>query len=406
MPQATNNNENNNSTKQRHLEWSEKQRRILTANDRAEVYYVASRGFPFTETELPHHYLLQGNAEAVFSEWKKKSDNEQEKTTTTTTDDVIVGAWRRPLFYGGWEHTTDQDETVYNLQSNTLFIDLRIPTTKANFFSGGSSNDIQCLEDMNKEQLALYARQHVFAGYSRIVTRQEEGNENGKYYDHCCTRHYLIDWNFVGVGRTRPNKWWIEKMPSSGGATAKTNVWKEWGYATDDAGQHSYCERWERWEDEKYAGSSGKVPVVALIRRVAGEIIHRDGLVIIVGDHFNYCFAGSELLVVDVESSSKYDANPTLVSRVDAALGHDDLITARSLLHRITGGHGRISSGWKIDHAIEFWREGTALLEKGDVRVDGEDLANCKITWGKEKWEVFESNLETVQELTDLLPVS
>ena len=38
-----------------------------------------------------------------------------------------------------------------------------------------------------------------------------------------------------------PNKWRIEVHPNG-------NVWKEWGLAKDEFGQHLYMERWERLE--------------------------------------------------------------------------------------------------------------------------------------------------------------
>lgn len=43
---------------------------------------------------------------------------------------AIAGAWRRPLFVGGWSHSDDvsQDgETVFNLQTPTVFLDMRVP---------------------------------------------------------------------------------------------------------------------------------------------------------------------------------------------------------------------------------------------------------------------------------------
>jgi hypothetical protein len=39
---------------QRYLGWSDKQKRILTADDRADDLYTAVPGFTFEATELPH----------------------------------------------------------------------------------------------------------------------------------------------------------------------------------------------------------------------------------------------------------------------------------------------------------------------------------------------------------------
>ena len=42
----------------------------------------------------------------VFAKWKAEG-----KTST-----LIAGAWSRPLFVGGWQHTGDHTETVFNVQ--------------------------------------------------------------------------------------------------------------------------------------------------------------------------------------------------------------------------------------------------------------------------------------------------
>ena len=107
------------------------------------------------------------------------------------------------------------------------------------------------------------------------------------------TRHHIIDWNFVGVPRTRPNKWRVEmsasgdvwkvqegglapgqwarsgasaycvrrfgllggssslrharrRTDSSFGVICLGGVHQEWSFAKDDHGQHYYMERWER----------------------------------------------------------------------------------------------------------------------------------------------------------------
>ena len=101
------------------LQWSDKQRRILTANGRAEEYYSAERGFAFEPEELPHCYFRIGRS--MFREWKQQQQQHC---------GIIVGAWKRPLFVGGWEHSTDQEEYVFNFQTHTLFVDLRIPTLR------------------------------------------------------------------------------------------------------------------------------------------------------------------------------------------------------------------------------------------------------------------------------------
>lgn len=118
---------------------------------------------------------------------------------------------------------------------------------------------------MNGDQLQYYARQHVFAGFSRIVTNDSEQLHPVWFFPACCTRHHCIDWNYVGTPRSRPNKWWIE---------SNRDVWKEWAFAQDFAGQCYYCERWERIED-------GNSNVVVALRKKQQQN-SRDGVIVVV----------------------------------------------------------------------------------------------------------------------------
>ena len=94
----------------------------------------------------------------------------------------VAGAWNRPLFVGGWEHSDSQTETVFNLQTPSIFIDMRIPRKAT--FPGARS-----LQDLTVRQLRLYARRHAFAGYTRV--QSVDGAP-------VAVRHHSIDWNFVG----------------------------------------------------------------------------------------------------------------------------------------------------------------------------------------------------------------
>lgn len=345
----------------KHLDWSAKQRRILTADGRADELYTKERGFDFDMTELPHYFLMQGDTRRVFGDWQK---------TMPTAPSPIVGAWERALFCGDWEHSTSDDERTYNLQTATLFIDLRIPLSRSTVLDCKATS----LKELNGEQLRYYARQHIFAGYSRIESADDAPHQAN------CARHHCIDWNFVGQGRSRPNKWWIDRH-------ADGQRWKEWAYATSDNAQHYYMERWERLE----GGAAS--PLVAL-RKTTG----RDGVLVIVGDHFNYCLDRQ----IKGKGSNEQKNVVSLVELVDQAIAKDDLDTARSWLS-MQGGHGRISTGWTIDCAIEFWREGSVLWTRDEVSVVGERITDCSVQWKSEEWRVFECNLASVQDLEQLL---
>lgn len=353
-----------------HLDWSSKQSRILTGGGQAEALYTAARGYPFEETELPHHHLTKGNTHAAFDEWR----NQQDEAVSAT----LVGAWKRLLFYGGFEHATTKDERTYNLQTRNLFIDLRVPRTREAVLP----SDKTSLQDLTKEELRLYARQHVFSGYTKVVT-------SGKEY--LCTRHHCIDWNFVGVPRSRPNKWYAELKAEAEGTPLRT--WKEWAFAKDDRGQHYYCEQWERLPQGE------ATPILALRKPRNAK---RDGVILIIGDHFNYVFA-RDLSSLSEEKQKKYSSYGSTVGLVDAALDQDDLDVARAYLS-IQGGHGTISSGWVVDCANEPWMEGKPFWDAQDpISVEGEKLNDCKVVRKNEEWDVFDTTLTSVAELKEVL---
>ena len=256
---------------------------------RRPLYYSDQNGFPFSSEELPHYHLEKGDSHAVFQRWahdKRKCEESNSPaptislshgtTATILQSSPIVGAWKRPLFTGKWEHTTDYEEIVINIQTETLFVDLRIPRSKPiwkwqrlgrnNGATGRikiTRNSRQILETMCDVDLRLYARQHVFGGFSVVALEtagadnmtSERGTTTSKL--PVCTRHHCIDWNYIpNKPRPRPNKWYIEGYHDGTGQTcdapAETNgflpfhVWKEWSYATDYRGQSYYWERWER----------------------------------------------------------------------------------------------------------------------------------------------------------------
>jgi hypothetical protein len=348
-----------------HLAWTKKQGNILSGGGKAEEYYTPERGFPFQQSELPHHHLIKGKTQEVFETWR----------SSALPCSLVSGVWNRTVFVGGWQHSTDKDETVYNIQTHNLFIDLRIPKTRNKILLRGNFG---ALEDLGPQELRLYARQHIFAGFSFFA------KENGR---PLCTRHHCIDWNFVGTVRSRPNKWWIETHPDG-------NMWKEHAYATDNHGQHYYFEQWER------IGGTSNLPRLAL-RKASTE--SRDGILVAIGDHFNYVlerkFVGSE---------KEYPQETSLVDLVDAAVSAGDLETARSYLS-IEGGHGRVSSGWRLDCSISPWDEGTALWMyggEGDIQVEGDSIDSCYILWKGEKWELYDCNFRNVQDLSYYLGAS
>jgi len=347
----------------KHIGWTKRQGYILTGGGKAEELYIPERGFSFQETELPHHYLMQRKSHSIFENWR----------STAPPCSAVCGVWNRTLFVGGWDHTSDTDEIVFNIQTHNLFIDMRIPRSRSVVLGEKFSS----LQDLGANELRLYARQHIFAGFSYP---SKENNRD------LCTRHHCIDWNFVGSPRTRPNKWWIEAKDDG-------KVWKEHSYATDDYGQHYYSEKWERI-------GTCSLPRLALRKESTAS---RDGIIVAIGDHFNYIFAR------EMSGAEKdYPNESSTVDLVDAAVAAGDLVTARSFLS-IQGGHGQVSNGWTVDRSISPWEEGNVLwqLNGGNgVTVEGDTVETCSISWNGEKWSIYDCSFEDVLELRKYLQKS
>ena len=191
------------------LKWSGRQSWILSGGGVAERVYAS-----FGDEELPHHYVARcGAADSVkrFFDWRSSSERRW----------PLVGAFRRPLFFGGGDFTTEVEENCCNVQTSSIFVDVRIPTRRDAALSEAKTKE---------ERLRILSRQHAFAGIT-------------VYDAPFATRHHLIDWNYLGRGvhassRTRPNKWRVEAL--------KNNTWKESSYARGDDNQSYYFELWRK----------------------------------------------------------------------------------------------------------------------------------------------------------------
>ncbi|KAL3769553.1 hypothetical protein ACHAW5_006305 [Stephanodiscus triporus] len=315
----------------------------------------------------------------------------------------IIGAWQRSIFAGRWEHTTYKEEITYNVQTGTLFVDLRIPISKPigrwEKLKHAVSNDRrQAVKYLSDQELRLYARQHVFGGFSFLTT------ENKKPGRPLATRHHCVDWNYIpGKPRPRPNKWYIECENTA----AQTNRWKEWSYSTDENGQCYYYETWERIKGD----GEGLGLCLAMRKRNGTDAVlstsvtcHDDGIFVVVGDHFNY--------VLGRQWSGHEKAYPNATNigdLVDSAIQNDDRETAISFLS-LDGGHGTISSGWKIDCSIQSWNHGVRVFDQiggGEVQVKvvgrGDDFFTWSVFIGNTIWEIYECSIATATELELLL---
>jgi hypothetical protein len=344
-----------NEDKMELLDWTSKQGRILTANGRASEFYTSERGFPFHDHELPHHHLLSNNTHSTFSSWSR--ENPQKEIN------IIRGAFDRPLFHGGWENSTNKDEICFNIQTSALFIDLRIPRLGDKLFSEAKS-----LNDLSDEEIKLYARRHVFGGYTKVNIENDRT---------VCTRHHCIDWNFTGNPRPRPNKWYVEINDTK-------ELWKEWAFAKDDFGQHYYCERWQRYEGD----GKGQGFVLAM-RKEFNE--NDDGIIVAVGNHFNYLFANQGW------DKNRMKGNNT-IELIDDAIDTGNRSAAENHLLSIDAGHGLIKEGWTIQDAIHPWKKGVRLFGlDSTIQVQGSTIESCKVVIDGISWEILECSVTTSQ---------
>ncbi len=406
-----------------HLDWSDQQRRILTDHGNAELWYSPVRGYPFTNDELPHYYLhneqqQQETTREIFHQWKVQQQ-------ANPMANPIVGIWERTLFYGGFEYTTHHNEYTFNIQTTTLFIDLRIPKSR-NEILMRKSPPIQSLYDMTMEELRYYARQHVFAGYTKVKYMDSPTS-----FPYCATRYHCIDWNYVGWPRSRPNKWYIElpaKQRSDNNDNedhATISQWKEWAYATNQYQQHYYCEHWQRHHDNHGHDQNHNTNIFLILRKCSNP----DGIIIIWNDHLMYCVDRDPNIPPSCAQSS-------LVEVVDELLlQRHDLKSARRYLS-MQGGHGRWipppppppvptsdhpnstnnanRGSWVLDHCIEFWKEGQPFFARDDRILITLDRtirwkqapslhAGTNPTDSETLWSIFDTNLDTLASIGSLL---
>ena len=102
-----------------------------------------------------------------------------------------------------------------------------------------------------------------------------------------------------------------------------------------------------------------------------------------------------------------YPDATSLVELVDVSIDNGDRETAISYLS-LDGGHGSISSGWKIDSSIQSWNHGMSVFErigpgKVDVAGNGTNFFSWEVTIGNTLWEIYESSIRDPSELEKLL---
>ena len=286
------------------LQWSSKQGHILTGDGKLQLYSLAGRDF--TDEDLPHHHLVNRTTWKAFNDWK----------ALNRRSDMLVGAWSRPLFSGGWSESFDHDTEAFNLQTPSIFIDIRIPRARPTAYLKLKGAISACSWD----DLRLLARQHCFAGYTLPETNIPSSDQyqylvGGK--TTVFTRHHVIDWNYhPSFPRNRPNRWWVQLAERAGleeehghhgrPSGSGPSSFKEHSTVRDPQGVPVYTERWALRPDHfppKVALALGYSHLttpryLALRRRTpcphrsqqegrgATAMERRDAVLVVVGNHF------------------------------------------------------------------------------------------------------------------------
>ena len=125
---------------------------------------------------------------------------------------------------------------------------------------------------------------------------------------------------------------------------------KEWREALDQHQQPVYMERWQRLPE-------GGWDFLALY--CPGP---RPAVLCVVGDHFAFTEDRRELPNFEGATTGG------CASLADWAWTKGDRKSLEALLS-LEGSYGRVSTGWKISHSTLPWREGSVLLQPGQVKL-------------------------------------
>ena len=380
------------------LAWSDTQGNILTGGGQLQRRSALDRDFE--EADLPHYLLKTRKTRQTFVQWIEQNHR----------DFAIVGSWSRPIFAGGWKESTDLDTEAFNLQTPSLFIDMRIPIApevRRALRTRGSLSNCTDLE------LRLLARQHTFSGYSL----PEVDATKPLHF----IRHHIIDWNYhPSFPRPRPNKWWIQTDKATDASS-----FKEFSFVRDENNIPVYFERWDRRPGDgggkKYLALRKRTGCPAEAKRLGLPQV-QDAMLIVVGNHF--ALAVDRPQPAPTFLGAPGPGGPALV---DHALLVGDRAAAEQYLN-LEGSFGQLLSGdsdsvempdWKIVRSTHPWREGARLFESslgvsGDVGYSdtvrlswkgrGTQRELSSVLWRGFEWDALECNY-TERELHAMFPV-
>lgn len=304
--------------------------------------------------------------------------------------------------------STRHDTKAYNVQSSSLFIDMRFPISRPPLLRHKRG-----FAECTVQDLRTLSRQHCFAGYTF-----PEPDAPGVF-----TRHHIIDWNYhPSFPRPRPNRWWVVLQPSDGEEPPRS--FKEFSTVRDAHGVPLYFERWQRLDPA--AGQLRRHLVLWRQRQSGSGCSYKDGVdpamleaavLVLVGNHFAlavdrpYSAATRRLIELRGANGRCRGGGPLLVDYLlDPAIWGQELEQERRSAVEETlsliGDYGLVEDTdladkrWTIQQSTHPWREGLQLLRAGELKWEeggGKErrgLPGSQLTWdGHGLWEVFDSSL-------------
>jgi hypothetical protein len=304
----------------------------------------------------------------------------------------IAGAYSRPLMMrnGGFFVETEHDVNVVDIQTFSVFVDIRIRTDR--------DGQVECdppatsLSDYSLEQLTVLANNHCFAGFS-VIDYDIPG-----YDGHpVCNRLHCFDWAPTSAKRGN-NQWRVQPEFEKGG-------WVELGVAKDEHGQAAYVEHWAT------IPGSRDGPFLAMRRSTANGAL--DAMLVVAGSTFGYIVERAQpLLAAEAGGDNGSFQGETAgivgaeIAKAEAASARGDSEELAKCRARIEGmldmecSVGRIEQdgSWIIERSTFPWLRGTNWMAPAANarRVVGLDVAGgtAKITTsgaGEDLWEVFEN---------------
>jgi hypothetical protein len=359
---------NSDTKKQTEMTWQEKQGSILTGS--SQLVRLSAQFKDFLPSDLPHHLLTSRSTRSTFRRWLSLNRRSTQ----------LIGCWSRPVFAGGFLESTDHDTAAFNLQSPSFFIDMRFPHSRSNLLSK------RRFADFTNDELIQLSQQHCFGGYT-LPELSRYSTSVVPSPAPVYTRHHIVDWNYhPSFPRNRPNRWFVQFHKDPEGKDS----FKEYSVIRDEDGVPVYYERWERiapfpQQTVKYLVLRKSLPCpMELAKQSREPETHerRDGLLIVIGQHFAFVLDRDYPRVLQHAKDCAEDlrrggkgGGGFFVSFLLSCPAQRTLTPAlaRSLAEEylsLEGDYGRLvnsSAGtdWSIEKSTFPWQEGGTLFQQG-----------------------------------------